>query len=243
MKFNYLILLISKFFYNFFPLGKTRIFNLIIKLSIKNWKYSYYNVKITNQNFNDLTYRLSLGGGYGKYYSNYLKKISHKFIFLDIGSNLGIFSLISNSNKNCKYIYAFDPLPKIKKVILENFRLNNVRGKFFNIGIYKKNIKKKLYISKKDSGSSSLIKGIKPQDYIKVQLKNSTFFKKKISNLEKKKIIIKIDAEGVEYDIIEELKKTNILDNTFSIFLEIKAPNVEFKKKKFYLYLKNIILF
>ena len=74
MKFNYLILLISKFFYNFFPLGKTRIFNLIIKLSIKNWKYSYYNVKITNQNFNDLTYRLSLGGGYGKYYLIILKK-------------------------------------------------------------------------------------------------------------------------------------------------------------------------
>jgi FkbM family methyltransferase len=244
MNFNYLILLIAKFFYKFFPIGKTRIFNLIIKLSIKNWKYSYYNVKIINQNFNDLTYRLSLGGGYGDYYSNYLKKLSNKFIFLDFGSNLGIYSLISNRNKNCKYIYAFDPLPMIKKIILENFKLNNVRGKFFNIGIYKKDIRKKLYISKNHSGSSSLIRGSKSQEYIKVQFKNSIFLKKEISNLKKKKFIIKIDVEGVEYDIIKELKKINILDNTFSIFLEIRAPNAKLKKQKISTLLKkyNIVL-
>lgn len=143
MNFNYLVFIISRFFYTVLPKGRTRIFNILIRLSIKNWRYSYYNVKIINQNFTDLTYRLCLGGGYGKFYFSYLKKISKKFIFLDFGSNLGIYSLISNNNPNCKFIIAFDPLPQIKKIILKNFKLNKVKGSFYNVGIFNKNIKKK----------------------------------------------------------------------------------------------------
>ena len=230
MFFNYLILIISKFFYTILPKGKTRIFNILIKLSVKNWRYSYYNVKIFNQNFNDLTYRLSLGGGYESFYYSYLKKISKKFIFLDFGSNLGIYSLISNSNPNCKYILAFDPLPEIKEIILKNFKLNKVKGNFYNIGIYNKNIKKKLYITKNHSGVSSIIKSKNTNNYILAEFKNSLFLKKITSKYKKKKFVIKIDVEGVEHNIIKELKKSNILKNTQSIFVEIRNPNILLKK-------------
>ncbi len=231
MTFNYLIFLISRFFYMVLPKGKTRIFNILIRLSINKWKYSYYNVKIFNQSFKDLTYRLCLGGGYGNFYSSYLEKISKKFIFLDFGSNLGIYSLVANNNQNCNFILAFDPLPDIKKKINENFKLNKVKGIFYNVGIYNKNIKKKFYISKNHSGASSIIKSKNTDDYIEVALKNYFFLKKIISRYKSNNYIIKIDVEGAEHIIINELEKSNILKNTQSIFIEIRNPNLSFKKK------------
>ena len=231
MTFNYLIFLISRFFYILLPLGKTRIFNILIRLSIKKWRYSYYNVKIINQNFKDITYRLCLGGGYGDFYSLYLKGISKKFIFLDFGSNLGIYSLIANKNPNCNFILAFDPLPEIKKKIIKNFRLNRVKGIFYNVGIFNKNIKQKLYISKNHSGASSVIKSKKMHDHIDVVLKNHLFLKKIISKYKNNNYVIKIDVEGAEHAIINELEKSNILKNVHSIFIEIRSPNLSFKKR------------
>ena len=239
MIFNYIIFLISRFFYIVFPKGKTGIFNFLIRLSIKDWKYSYYNVKIVNQNFKDLTYRLCLGGGYGDFYSLYLKKISEKFIFLDFGSNLGIYSLISNNNPNCKFILAFDPLPYIKKKIVKNFKLNKVNGIFYNIGIFDKNLKKKLFISKNHSGASSIIKSKQTSHYVSVVLKNYLFLKKIISKYKENNYVVKIDVEGAEYTVINELEKSNILKNTQSVFVEIRNPNLSVKKKKIITQLKK----
>tara|TARA_B110001450_G_C17571031_1_gene460780 strand:+ start:309 stop:1046 length:738 start_codon:yes stop_codon:yes gene_type:complete len=221
------------------PKGKTRVFNILSKLSTKDWKYSRYNVKITNQSFNDLTYRLSLGAGYGFFYSQYLKSLSKKFVFLDFGSNLGIYSLISSYNLNCKHLVAFDPLPNIKKIILKNFKLNKVNGKFYNFGIYNKNIKKKLYTIKNHSGISSIIKHNNKNNFINATFKNYLFLKKIESNYKKYNFIIKIDVEGAEQILINELKKSNILKSTKSIFVEIREPKLLFKKKSIISQLKK----
>ena len=239
MTFNYLVFIISRLVYIVLPKGKTRIFNILIRLSIKNWKYSYYNVKITNQNFKDLTYRLCLGGGYGNFYFSYLKRISEKFIFLDFGSNLGIYSLISNNNPNCNFVLAFDPLPNIKKIIHKNFKLNKVKGNFYNIGIFNKNIKKKLYTVKNHFGASSIIKSKNTNKFVHVILKNYLFLKKIISKYKKNNYIIKIDVEGAEQTIINELEKSNILKNTHSIFIEIRKPNLLSKKRNIIAKLKK----
>ena len=231
MYFNYIIFVISKLLWFLLPRGKTRVFNILSKLSTKDWKYSRYKVKIANQSFEDLTYRLSLGAGYGFFYSQYLSNLSEKFIFLDFGSNLGIYSLISSFNSNCKYVVAFDPLPNIKKIILKNFKLNKVKGKFYNFGIYNKNIQKKLYIVKNHSGISSIIQQNNKSNFIKAKFKNYLFLNKIMKNYYRHNFIIKIDVEGAEKILINELKKSNILKNTKSIFVEIRKPKLLFKKK------------
>jgi FkbM family methyltransferase len=239
MIYNYIIFNLSRFLYIFLPKGKTRFFNILIRLSKNNWRYSYYGVKIVNQKITDLTYRLSLGGGYGNFYFSYLNKFKKKFVFLDIGSNLGIYSLISNNNSNCKYILAFDPLPNIKEIIMKNFRLNKVKGKFYNVGIYKRNIKKKIYIFKDHSGKSSIINSKGTNVYIFAKFRNYLFLKKIIKNVKKEKFVIKIDVEGVEENVIKELIKSNILKNTYSIFVEIQNLNLKKKKTKIIKLLKK----
>ena len=239
MIYNYIIFIVSKFLYIFLPKGKTRLFNTLIRLSKNNWRYSYYGVKVVDQKFNDLTYKLSLGGGYGNYYYSYLNKFKKKFIFLDIGSNLGIYSLISNNNSNCKYVLAFDPLPNIREIITKNFILNKVRGKFYNVGIYKKNIKKKLYIFKDHTGASSIINLEDTNNYIQAEFRNYLFLKKIIRNIKKKRFVVKIDVEGVEEGVIRELIKSNILKNTHSIFVEIQKHNLKKKKANLFKLLKK----
>ena len=175
MIYNYIIFKLSRFLCIFLPKGKTRFYNILIRLSKNNWRYSYYGVKIVNQKITDLTYRLSNGGGYGNYYFSYLNKFKKKFVFLDIGSNLGIYSLISNNNPNCKkYILAFDPLPNIKEFIMKNFRLNKVKHKIEILQYWdlQKKHKKKIYIFKDHSGKSSIIKSKATNDYIFAKFRN-----------------------------------------------------------------------
>ena len=75
-----------------FAKGKTRFYNILIRLSKNNWRYSYYGVKIVNQKITDLTYRLESWWWLWKLLFSYLNKFKKKFVFLDIGSNLGIYS-------------------------------------------------------------------------------------------------------------------------------------------------------
>ena len=68
-------------------------------------------------------------------------------------------------------------------------------------------------------------------DHIDVVLKNHLFLKKIISKYKNNNYVIKIDVEGAEHAIINELEKSNILKNVHSIFIEIRSPNLSFKKR------------
>lgn len=91
-------------------------------------------------------------------------------------------------------------------------------------------LKKKLYITNNHSGASSIIKYKNKNKFIHVFLKNYKFLKKIISKYKKNNYVIKIDVEGAEQTIINELEKSNILKDTCSIFIEIRDPNHLSKK-------------
>ena len=64
-------------------------------------------------------------GSYGNFYSDRLKKEKNKFLFIDIGANQGLYSIIAAKNKKNIKSYAFEPikttydlLKKILKLII-----------------------------------------------------------------------------------------------------------------------------
>ena len=137
----------------------------IFTLQCKNNKSKFWGFNLS------LKFRRGLWFFLLSIFGSYIKK----FVFLDFGSNLGIYSLISSYNPNCKYVVAFDPLPNIKKIILKNFRLNKVKGKFYNFGIYSKNIQRKLYTVKNHSWITSIIKQDNKGNFINANFKNFLF--------------------------------------------------------------------
>tara|TARA_E500000178_G_scaffold82733_1_gene80955 strand:- start:6583 stop:7377 length:795 start_codon:yes stop_codon:yes gene_type:complete len=241
--YNYIIHIISLILSKIFKFKEVSLYNLFIRLSIGKFKFSKYGVLLHNQSFNENTYKFCMGGAYGDEYSNYLKNYPKKFIFLDIGSNIGLYSCVASRSNFCKKIYSFEPLKFMCKVIQINFRLNAVKGKIIDAGIYSQNTKKDIFFDPNHTGVSSIIK--KKNKYYKKRFKcefinyqklDKIFIKDKITNY-----LVKIDVEGVEKIVIQELIKTKNFKYVSSIWIEINnikelsVINKMLSKRKFIL--------
>ena len=238
--YNYIIYVVSLFLSKLFIHKKVGIYNLIIKLSFGSYKYSIYGVKLSNQDKKDNTYRYCMGGAYGNSYADYLRFYKSDFIFLDIGSNIGLYSCIASRNKNCKYIYSFEPIKKLCNEIYKNYKLNDVKGKILKLGISKKNGLQKIYFKPEHTGMSSLIKK-KNKEFSKIlkcKFINSKGLNKIINN-KTCNYLVKIDVEGLEKIVLKELLKTKFFKFVNSLLIEvndlkdIEKINKILKKKKF----------
>jgi len=89
----------------------------------------------------DATYRFCITGTYGWYLSDILQRQASE-VFLDIGANQGLYSLIAKKNKAFTSIYAFEPNPKTYRYLEQNIARNG--GKHvsaFPVGLSDKSAK------------------------------------------------------------------------------------------------------
>jgi len=134
-----------------------------------------------------------------------IQNIRNNSLIVDIGANIGIFSLlVAHKFKNVK-VYAFEPDPKafsrLSKNILINQQQNSVRA--FNLAIGAKKEFRDFYVNKTTTvGNSFYIENIASNQsgLIKVEVitLKDVF---KMNNIAKCDFL-KIDCEGAEYEII-----------------------------------------
>ena len=149
-----------------------------------------------------------------------VKKYSKKrrFIFLDIGANIGLISRqVINSKINISKIFCFEPDKEKIKLIRHNLsKYKNI--KIMNYGLGKKDINLKLYKNIYNFGDTSFIK--KTSNFSKAKVKNiNNFFIKNLSQ-SKLPIIYKSDTQGMDEEIILSLKET-FLKNIEILIIEI----------------------
>ena len=192
-------------------------------LNIKNI-YSVFGIKFY-RNWNDWTFKFYISGYYGRFYSNYIKNIDYDFIFIDIGANQGLYSILAAKNSRCKKVYSFEPVSEIFLLLKKNALINNVSHKVgtFQLGISNRSTIIDIGITNGHSGASS-IDSQKADKYEKIKLINSN----EVSKLIKKDlpIIIKVDVEGHESTVIKDIINSNFFKNVRSIYYEI-LPNFE----------------
>ena len=174
---NKILSIILRLFTSIIKYKKVYIFNTLTEFfHIGNFCYSFYNVKLFNPNFMDPTFRYCNGGAYGNFYSNYLSNLKTKFHYIDIGSNIGVYSLIASKNDNCIKIDAFEPNPKIFLNLKKNLsHLNYATPNEF--AITNKFGEIEFYVDPKSSGSSQ-IDNFKSN--FKIKAENGDFIKKKL---------------------------------------------------------------
>ena len=240
---------IIKIFVNLIKFKKKALyFKLISTLSIDNYLYSYDKLKIYKSNIKDITFKYTVSGLYMGSFQKKLEQFKDNFYFLDIGSNIGYFSLITGKNSKCKKTFSIEPNPPIVKFLTKNLNANlkKVKYEIFNLAISKVNGNLKFYINDEDSGSSSLIKK-KQDNFIKVKSRNYNLFNQIFSKTDKKsKFFVKIDTEGKDKEVLNELKKSKIFKYIYCIYIEIenkknKIPNIKNILKKFLLIKKHPI--
>ena len=149
-----------------------------------------------------------------------IKKYSKKrrFIFLDIGANIGLISRqVIKSKINISKIFCFEP--DKEKIKFIRYNLANYKNiKIMNYGLGKKDINLKLYKNIYNFGDTSFIK--KTSNFSKAKIKNiNNFFMKNLSS-NKLPIIYKSDTQGMDEEIIFSLKET-FLKNIEILIIEI----------------------
>lgn len=164
-------------------------------------------------------------------------KIDNNSIIIDIGANIGVFSVYATTvSKNTK-VYAYEPMQKSYELFLKNITINNLEDSIvpFKFGIACNKGKRKLFLA---SGSPfHSIYSSKEEKYIEIDcitLKD-VFDENKI----KKCDILKIDCEGAEFEILYNTPK-----EYFSKIKEIRLEYHNQKKEKYHIkhlikYLEN----
>jgi FkbM family methyltransferase len=131
-----------------------------------------------------------------------------KSTVIDIGANIGTYSIdCAKKLQKCK-IYTFEPEENNYKILLENISLNNLDSKIISekTAIYDKKGKDKLYISTYSPFHSMKSKSLKKFQIVKKEPLGYIFKKYKI----KKCDLLKLDCEGSEYEIIKHAKVANL---------------------------------
>lgn len=119
---------------------------------------------------------------------------------IDIGGNIGSFSLYAGSSAKNTKVFVYEPMPKTYDLLSENIKLNNFESKIsaFNFGVGSKKEKRKLYLT---SGSPfNTLYSDKPDDnFIEINLMSleDIFVENNIEKCD----VLKCDCEGAEYEI------------------------------------------
>jgi len=184
------------------------------------------------------------------YYKNYAKG---KYLMVDIGANRGYSALYFAQDENCEKVFSFEPDIATIEFLYENLKLNpNLAKKIkaYNYGLYDRTKMLTFYQTKDgsdgvnsseteftDSYWSSDRKNLIQKTKVKVR-HASEAIKEVLSEFEIQEQtmkIIKIDIEGAEYKVLNDLMISGLLKSFEMIFggchlgiegiLEICNPN------------------
>lgn len=198
---------------------------ILIKLyKIISFFYTFVFGRKNMQFLNDILFSLTLNAKGYKNFGNFKKTGEKKFInrinkellfCLDIGANVGEYTDLILSETKAKII-SFEPLPKAFEDLKKLEKSNAERLKVFNIALGDKNEILDLNYSSEKSQTASFSKDLNKlsfynfKDNKKIKTKISTlddFFFENQDLFEENIDLIKIDAEGFEFEIINGAKE------------------------------------
>ncbi len=156
------------------------------------------------------------------------------YIMIDIGFNMGVTALKFAQKKEVKKIYAYEPLKPTFEVACNNLKLNPQLAKkieAYNIGLGDKDKEVKIaYNINYLTGASSMMEdrllSFSEKNSIEVStIKKASDVLRPVIEGTKEKIFLKMDCEGAEFEIFEELQDTDLLKKMQVIIIEWHFKN------------------
>jgi len=156
-----------------------------------------------------------------------------KPVIFDIGAHIGLSTIYFKDRYPNSKIFCFEPNPNIFPILEENIFINNLQDiTLKNIAVGDKDCIKELYIDSSGNGAFSTASFTKnawsgEQKTLPIMVKVE-----RLSNYVVDKInLLKIDVEGAEGSILEELEKENKLQFIQNILLEYHPIKIGHLKK------------
>lgn len=133
-----------------------------------------------------------------------LSYLEENSVVLDVGANLGWYTINILLDKRDRKIYSFEPIKKTYEILKENLKLNNIDSKYvFNIGLFNQNKVEEFYFDITGSGASSIanLRNLETTKKVNCNLMRLDDFVKE-NNIERIDFI-KCDVEGSELFVYE----------------------------------------
>jgi len=151
-------------------------------------------------------------------------KIKDDSIIIDIGANLGAFSIFAVSTLQNTKVYAYEPVPESYDLLLENIKLNKFNEKIlpFKLGVGAKKEKRKLFLPAGGSIFCSFYSDKNNEEFLEINIISlkDIFDENKIEHCD----LLKSDCEGAEFEIFY-----NTPDRYFE---KIKEIRLEYHNQK-----------
>jgi len=188
---------------------------------VTGWYITRGKARIALENVDDFltTYDVYASG----HYDHLERAATPGTVVWDIGANIGVASLIFAQNPNVSHVYAYEPMPHTFSCAIRSLQANPaLSGKITleNLGVgdrdgdiqvsYTKKAKAAIGVSEIPSRLKTLYR-IKPEDMesITIHLVDAAGVLRAIRERHPDApILLKIDAEGAEYGIIDRLAET-----------------------------------
>lgn len=151
------------------------------------------------------------------------------YTVIDIGANIGDFSIFAASKSKNVKVYSFEPIKTTYRQLLNNIGLNSLEKQIipFNLAVGGSKKRLKLFVSKL-SGLASIYKTRGEKEYKTVDCTTlaDIFSTNKISRCH----YLKIDCEGAEYQIIKKcpektLKKIDFMAIEYHDIVPGESPD------------------
>ena len=210
-------LFLKKDVYNFLGLQSTN------KGHHPKYVKSFYG-PLMLENWKDVTFRFCVRGSYGTVFSDYLKNYTKPFCFIDIGANQGLYSLIAGNNENCLKVFAFEPVPTTAETLTKNIGMNNLGGKseVHAKAVSDKNTFQKIYVNLEHSGATNIdqvTSESQSSQAVDIETVNSSYLDE-LTIPKNVDVVIKVDVEGYEKIVIEQLMQVDFLHKVKTIYYE-----------------------
>jgi FkbM family methyltransferase len=172
----------------------------------------------------DRTFELCVGG-YGRFISDAIERQRERFTFLDIGANLGLFSLLAARHPCCDRVIAVEPLPAIFRNLQANIRRNGAGKVEPVLGAVSATSGPFAYLTfnAKHSGMSKLT------EVGACRLRAPVVTAAGLDGLfsePPERIVVKIDVEGSEIDVLTVLAMTRFYGAIDELIIEVSERNL-----------------
>lgn len=185
-----------------------------------NYGLSIFGIYLKKRN-KDFTYKFCLYGYCGTFLADEIESISSPTVFLDIGANIGLFSLLAEKNENFVKIYAFEPDEKTIGYFMKNIEVNRAqRIELIPFAVSNEPGIHRLYLEEGHSGASSLKKTDRSVSSYEIERIDFNYLNAHLYIPSNTSIFIKIDVEGHELNVLETLVKWSNFKYVNKIFLE-----------------------
>ncbi len=162
--------------------------------------------------------------GYGPFVGDAIRNHDRDFLFLDIGANLGLFSLLADRHPRCRRVVAFEPLPEIFANLKVNLQHNQARKVEAVCGAITSTDCDRVYLEY-NPGHSGMSKIVgKRQDAVRAQALGPDAIIAAVGP-DTTAILAKIDVEGAELDVLSVLRQTPFYCAIGEIIVEVSEFN------------------